>query len=342
MILKHLARYILLLTVFIISVGYCFAQNTKQQPNEIVTERPSPEYDSKSWKEFSSKEGRFSVLLPGKPSEKIQTGDSPFGKLDAHLFLLDTFAYYRVLYIDYPASDGIRDVEAYFNGVRDGNLKATNAQLLEEKRDYHLAIPGRFFKTRLPNGIINRVNLYFTRNRGYLVSIAMPEIKGDAKSIEFYESIANKFLNSFKIVPDQISEKDRFGDPVGPKLPSLPTGTGVNIDPEIDPSKRLDISRDGKPMPFAQVNGGILNGKATNLPKPDYPAEAGAAGVSGEVKVMIVFDESGNVIWAKAISGPQLLQAVAEEAASKAKFQPVSIQGKPVKVSGFLLYKFVH
>jgi hypothetical protein len=65
-------------------------------------------------------------------------------------------------------------------------------------------------------------------------------------------------------------------------------------------------SPDAEQGPLAKLSGGILNGKALSLPKPVYPREAEAAGASGEVKVKIVFDESGNVIWAKAVSGHKL------------------------------------
>ncbi|HWS98683.1 MAG TPA: energy transducer TonB [Pyrinomonadaceae bacterium] len=98
---------------------------------------------------------------------------------------------------------------------------------------------------------------------------------------------------------------------------------------------------DAEQGPPAKIVGGILNGKALNLPKPVYPREAEAAGASGEVKVKIVFDESGNVIWAKAVSGHKLLLATSEEAAYKAKFPPVAVRDKNVKVTGFLVYRFI-
>ena len=48
----------------------------------------------------------------------------------------------------------------------------------------------------------------------------------------------------------------------------------------------------------------MLNGRALNKVKPAYPAAAREAGASGTVEVRVVFDETGKVIWAKAISGP--------------------------------------
>lgn len=93
--------------------------------------------------------------------------------------------------------------------------------------------------------------------------------------------------------------------------------------------------------PKARVAGGILNGKALAKVMPTYPAEARAAGAHGEVRVKIYVDEAGKVIWAKAVSGHQLLHAAAEEAARKTTFPPMTIEGKPEKVMGTLLYRFM-
>jgi TonB family protein len=89
------------------------------------------------------------------------------------------------------------------------------------------------------------------------------------------------------------------------------------------------------------VSGGVLNGKATSLPKPIYPAAAKAVKASGVVNVQILIDEEGNVISANATSGHPLLRAASEEAARSAKFSPTSLSGQKVKVSGIIVYNFV-
>jgi TonB family protein len=89
------------------------------------------------------------------------------------------------------------------------------------------------------------------------------------------------------------------------------------------------------------INGGTLNGKAVDLPAPEYPAIARAAHASGAVNVEITIDENGNVIAAKAVSGHPLLQAAAVSAARQASFTPTRLSGEPVKVSGVLVYNFV-
>ena len=105
--------------------------------------------------------------------------------------------------------------------------------------------------------------------------------------------------------------------------------------------KMKTVIADTNPPPQSRVSGGILNGKALNLVKPTYPPAARAAGASGEVKVQIVFDESGNVIWAKAITGHPELRQAAEDAAWQTKFPPLRLSGELVKVNGVLLYNFV-
>lgn len=95
-----------------------------------------------------------------------------------------------------------------------------------------------------------------------------------------------------------------------------------------------------KPVP-KQISGGVLNGKATSLPKPPYPPAARAVRASGAVSVQVLIDESGNVVSATAVSGHPLLRAAAVQAARGARFSPTMLSGQAVKVSGVITYNFV-
>jgi TonB family protein len=92
--------------------------------------------------------------------------------------------------------------------------------------------------------------------------------------------------------------------------------------------------------PRGAISGGVLNGKATSMPQPQYPAIARAAHASGAVTVQVTVDEEGNVIYAKAVAGHPLLQAAAVAAARQAKLAPTRLSGQPVKVTGTLIYNF--
>ena len=96
-----------------------------------------------------------------------------------------------------------------------------------------------------------------------------------------------------------------------------------------------------KPTPLPIISSGVLNGKATYLPKPVYPPIAKAAHASGTVNVQVTIDENGNVISATPISGHPLLKASAVAAARQAKFSQTKLSGQPVKVTGVLVYNFV-
>ena len=96
-----------------------------------------------------------------------------------------------------------------------------------------------------------------------------------------------------------------------------------------------------KKAPPKTVSGGVLNGKATSLPKPAYPPAARAVRAGGSVSVQVLIDESGRVVSASAVSGHPLLRAAAVSAAQGARFSPTLLSGQPVKVSGVITYNFV-
>lgn len=98
-------------------------------------------------------------------------------------------------------------------------------------------------------------------------------------------------------------------------------------------------AQDVKP-PKPKKHGGVLNGKAVSLPKPAYPSAAQAVGASGAVNVAVRIDEEGNVVSANAVSGHPLLRQASEKAAMQAKFKPTMLEGKPVKVTGIVVYNF--
>lgn len=91
------------------------------------------------------------------------------------------------------------------------------------------------------------------------------------------------------------------------------------------------------------ISGGVLNGKALSLPKPEYPEDARRSKSEGKVNVQILIDETGVVISAKAVSGTDQtsLRRSAEVAAMKATFSPTLLSGQPAKVSGVIMYNFV-
>lgn len=88
------------------------------------------------------------------------------------------------------------------------------------------------------------------------------------------------------------------------------------------------------------VSGGVLNGRAISLTKPDYPQAALAVAAKGAVSVLVTIDKSGAVASAAAVSGHPLLRAAAEKAALSSRFAPTSLGGMAVTISGVIVYNF--
>lgn len=86
--------------------------------------------------------------------------------------------------------------------------------------------------------------------------------------------------------------------------------------------------------------GGLLNGKATHLPRPLYSNAARSIRASGPVMVRVLVEETGTVYSAMAVSGHPLLRKESRSAACKAKFRPTMLDGKPIRSQGYLTYIF--
>ena len=99
-----------------------------------------------------------------------------------------------------------------------------------------------------------------------------------------------------------------------------------------------EVPTTGVAKPF---EAGVLNAKATTLPKPRFPEEARRVRASGKVTVRVVVDESGKVVSAMATDGPLPLREAAEAAARQATFAPLVVDGITVKFAGVLTFDFV-
>ena len=105
------------------------------------------------------------------------------------------------------------------------------------------------------------------------------------------------------------------------------------------PSIGGGLRSDGSPP--KTVSGAVLNGKATFLARPTYPAAAKAVLASGTVVIQVLVDVDGTVYLAYPVSGHPLLRASARNAACSSTFMPTLLSGEPVRVSGLITYNFV-
>jgi len=201
-------------------------------------------------------------------------------------------------------------------------------------RDYRLTI----------GELSGTAQVYATRKRFYAIT---------ALNTKKEEALSDRFLSSFEL-PQKITEAPtavaakRVEKPEEPNPLQDKSAQKPDVQPQ-DPDGSTEKSADGKvtdvPPPTEPgkrnpISGGILNGKAISLPKPDYPADARNAKAAGTVVVQVTIDEYGNVVSAKAVSGHPLLQQASVNAALQARFSPTFMMGEPVKVTGVITYNF--
>lgn len=113
---------------------------------------------------------------------------------------------------------------------------------------------------------------------------------------------------------------------------SRPVNTTPSATPRVSPSAPGNQT----------VNVGVINSRATALPKPAYPPLARQMRVSGEVSVNVTVDENGNVMSARAVSGHALLRPAAEAAARQSRFNPVKVGNQNVRANGTIVYNFIN
>ncbi len=166
----------------------------------------------------------------------------------------------------------------------------------------------------------------------YKVSVVGTKAKGE------YDVVMRRRQRKWSLVTGRVTLMN--GEIINVKSDDMDTSdlpeTNDNAD-EPPPPMPLPPGAKGETI----VSGGVLNGKAISKPEPAYPAVGTAVHAAGTVTVQVVVDETGKVISASAVSGHPLLRQAAVVAARQARFKPMLLSGRAVKVSGILTYDFV-
>lgn len=84
------------------------------------------------------------------------------------------------------------------------------------------------------------------------------------------------------------------------------------------------------PAVVLPVGGDVKPARLLSSPQPSYPSLAKAQHVGGDVKIDALIDTTGRVTTMKIVSGPTLLQQAAMDALRNWKYQPATLDSKPV------------
>jgi hypothetical protein len=146
--------------------------------------------DEPKLEKVTSKEGKFTVEMPGKPKESSKEINTPNGATTMYLFSLDGGAVaHLVTYSDHPAKV-VKDLgtDKCLDNVRDGNVKGIKGKLVDERK---ITIgknryPGRELIITFGDSKAYRARIYFVDNRLYQIIYTGTEEGAKEKAVDAY------------------------------------------------------------------------------------------------------------------------------------------------------------
>ncbi|MGA9768812.1 MAG: TonB family protein [Blastocatellia bacterium] len=145
------------------------------------------------------------------------------------------------------------------------------------------------------------------------------------------------------------SEPPKATPASSPSLPVLQSAPGSidNAAPKGMPNSmpgNASTPSDLPPPPAAAAarkpSATTVRGEPVSRAQPAYPQLAKSTGQSGMVAVEVTISEKGDVVSARALSGPALLRDAAVSAARRWKFKPSTRDGKPVTSMSTISFNF--
>lgn len=193
------------LAIFLTTLGLSLsvsAQEHSKRPPTTPATRPTPvsrptppptvqTVDPAGWAHFNSVGGRFSVLMPEIPEEKVETTPSDHGPYTTHLFIVrDEKNVYLIGWVDYDASFNFNR-QAELEANRDNFVKGVKATLTATRAlnldgfsaiEFTADTDDRTFKSRV----------YMVGRRPYQIVVGFPKGEEDVE-------LTKRFFNSFKV-----------------------------------------------------------------------------------------------------------------------------------------------
>lgn len=156
-----------------------------------------PANGSKSvWQQFTSPQGKFMVLMPGKPKPVKQSYPTPLGVINSQGFLVENYGKkvaYLVAYSDFPINLKSNNSNQILDWAGKGILGGVNGKLVSQRSFKLQGFPGREL-TYLATGGIFKHRMYLVNRRLYQVVVAT------SKEQQKYLAKSNVgFLNSFRL-----------------------------------------------------------------------------------------------------------------------------------------------
>lgn len=150
------------------------------------------------WQALAPSNSGFTVLMPGKPTEKSQTIDTVFGRMTLHTFtssLGQGQGNYTVSYVELPEEMAtIAPPEVLLETLSNAFSKNERLKLLNQADVRIEQYPGRELTFEDVNQNIVRHRTYLVKRRMYQMAVETPQ----ARETDLSKNVEN-FFNSFKL-----------------------------------------------------------------------------------------------------------------------------------------------
>jgi len=156
------------------------------------------------WQQFSSQEGKFTVLFPGTPRFSQQKMTSDNGELQVNLFTVNRpqeEAKYTVAYIDYPAQyiQLLRSRNLVEQAIEQGKstaLQRVRGTIVSEEKKTLGDNVGIEVNYTTPDGKVVKQRVFLVDNRFYQITAETTQ-----KRQRFLTRSMQGFCDSFKLLP---------------------------------------------------------------------------------------------------------------------------------------------
>lgn len=159
-----------------------------------------PQIVQPKWRTFTSPDGRFTVLMPGKHKQKTQIQKTYMGKIKLEIFLAQPpqqEAAYIVTYNEFPDSYvQMNSPQKIMDEAQYMELTTTQSRLLNQRNirssNFH---PGREIEYVNAIGKVTKTRMFIAHDRLYKVMAIVSKKQHDSLN-----KTVTGFLNSFQLV----------------------------------------------------------------------------------------------------------------------------------------------
>ncbi len=197
--MSHMKRTVLLATFISLSFITVLAQQQPADPQQLAGR-----IESGTWVTVAPVNAGFSILMPAKPSEDVQSLEGHPG-MENHLITFETkLAGYVVSHLQF--SGEVTDpalIKVMLDRGREGGIASTGGKLKSEKEIKLNNYFGREWLMELPGGLSATARAYWVKRRLYqTVFVITPNANDSPEVIKLRDEARTRFLDSFSLSGD--------------------------------------------------------------------------------------------------------------------------------------------